>query len=146
PRERTVTESSNENVNLAESLVLVERVRVGDQSAAEELFHRHVGRLIALAHSRLSARLGRRIDPEDVVQSAFCSFFRHAQAGRFSIEKGGDLWRLLVVITLNKLREKVEYHSAGKRRYSQEQSGKQNDDLQCFHYEVVAREPTPDAA
>ncbi len=104
------------------TLELIERYRAGDEAAAEAMFSKYVTRLVALAQSRLSNRLSRRIDAEDIVQSAYRSFFHHARNGRFEFEQGGDLWSLLVVITLNKLRQKVEYHTAGKRRYDKEQS------------------------
>ena len=45
------------------SLVLLERFRGGDESAAEALFARYFERLTALARSRLSTRLARRADP-----------------------------------------------------------------------------------
>src|ERR1700679_4129725 len=54
---------------------LLARWRAGDQQAATEMFHRYANRLILLARSRLSPRLSHRVDPEDVVQSAYRSFF-----------------------------------------------------------------------
>ena len=57
------------------SLVLLERFRGGDDLAAAEIFNRYFGRLTALARSRLSPRLARRTDPEDIVLSVYRSFF-----------------------------------------------------------------------
>src|SRR5947209_20413942 len=99
--------------NLSADLVM--RWRDGDQRAAGELFERYAERLIALASSRLSARLARHVDPEDVVQSAYRSFFVGARDGRYVLGRSGDLWRLLVAITLHKLQHQVERHTAGKR-------------------------------
>jgi hypothetical protein len=45
------------------SFLLLERYRGGDDLAADELFARYFSRLIALAKSRLSPRLARRVDP-----------------------------------------------------------------------------------
>lgn len=98
-----------------ESVDLVARWRGGDEQAANELFHRYAGRLLALAQSRLSAQLAGRVNAEDVVQSAYRSFFVHARAGRYVFERNGDLWRLLVAITLHKVRGQIEHHKAGKR-------------------------------
>ena len=67
--------------------------------AAEALFVRYFERLKALARSRLSSRLARRTDAEDVVMSVYRSFFAGARAGRFTLTRGGDLWRLLSAIT-----------------------------------------------
>ena len=113
----------------------------GDQQAAEELFLRYAERLVALARSRLSAKLSRHLDPEDVVQSAYRSFFSGARNGRFVLRQSGDLWRLLVAITLHKLRHKVERHTAGKRSLNRELQ--QDKDSFTLADEVLAREPTP---
>ncbi len=94
---------------------LMARWQAGDQGAAEELFRRYAGRLQALVRSRLSARLARHVDPEDVVQSVYQSFFVGARDGRFVLSRGGDLWRLLVSITLNKLCRRAEQEAAPKR-------------------------------
>ncbi len=123
-----------------ETIHLVSRFRQGDEDAAEELFSRYVRRLVALANSRLSSKMSRRIDAEDIVQSAYRSFFTRARDGKYVFQQSGDLWRLLVVITLNKLRQKVEFHSAGKRRIDREQSC---DVGGLVHAEVVTREPSP---
>ncbi|MGE0607292.1 MAG: RNA polymerase sigma factor [Pirellulales bacterium] len=129
-----------------ESIDLVARYRGGDEQAADELFKRYVGRLTALARSRLSQKMSRRIDADDVVQSAYRSFFVHARQGSYSLDDSGDLWRLLVVITLNKLRSQVERHSAGKRAINAEQSFAQDNSLVRLRPEAVTREPSPDEA
>ena len=68
------------------SIRLLAQWREGDQQAAGHLFHRYAEQLTALARGRLSARMGRRFDPEDVVQSVYCSFFKGAGEGRFDLE------------------------------------------------------------
>jgi RNA polymerase sigma-70 factor (ECF subfamily) len=129
-----------------DSVELVERFRQGDQRAADELFHRYVGRLTALAHKRLSERLARRVDPDDIVQSAYRSFFVHARDGAYSIQESGDLWKLLAVITLNKLRRQVERNTAGKRAMAHEQSFQVDSSMVGMGPEMVTREPSPDDA
>jgi RNA polymerase sigma-70 factor (ECF subfamily) len=104
----------------ADSAELLTRWRAGDQRAAELLFQRYVERLLAVARTRLPERLGRRLDPEDVVQSAFRSFFVGARDGRYLLQRSGDLWRLLVAITLHKLKHQVEHHTAAKRAVGRE--------------------------
>jgi RNA polymerase sigma factor (sigma-70 family) len=125
------------------SAELVERWRDGDQQAAEQLFQRYAERLLALARSRLSARLTRHVDPEDVVQSACRSFFVGARNGRFVLQRSGDLWRLLVAITLHKLQHQVERLTAGKRAVSRECSFGEEGRLLGLQSQLVAREPTP---
>ena len=98
-----------------ESKVLVSRWRAGDQDAAKELFDRYASRLVALARKQISQRLASRVDPEDVVQSVFRSFFGRVKAGKFHIEEQDDLGKLLVRITVHKTLRKVEFHQAAKR-------------------------------
>src|SRR5712691_10804088 len=130
--------------NLSADLVM--RWRDGDQRAAADLFERYAERLIALASSRLSARLARHVDPEDVVQSAYRSFFVGARDGRYVLGRSGDLWRLLVAITLHKLQHKVERHTAGKRAVTREHSFADNS-RSGLQTPALDREPTPaDAA
>src|SRR5271165_5672841 len=102
-------------VNEEISKLLMARWQSGDSAAADELFRRYADRLAALVRSRLSSKLARRLDPEDVLQSAYRSFFAGARAGRYELKRGGDLWRLLVAITLHKLQDQADYHGAGKR-------------------------------
>ena len=54
-----------------ESVQLINRWQAGDEQAAEAIFERYVSRLIVLARSRMGPQLQRRIDPEDVLPSAY---------------------------------------------------------------------------
>ena len=105
-----------------DSARLLQDWRNGDEGAASRLFERYVERLIGLARSRLSSRMQRRVDAEDVVQSAYRSFFSKAGTGRYTIEEGARLWPLLAAITLSKVRKQVEFNTAQKRNVSQEAS------------------------
>jgi RNA polymerase sigma factor (sigma-70 family) len=102
------------------SLVLLERFRGGDDRAAEALFARYFERLTALARSRLSARLARRVDPEDIALSVYRSFFVEAREGRFVLGRGGDLWRLLSSIAGHKLLKRVRHEGAARRSFAAE--------------------------
>ena len=128
-----------------DSVELLQKWRDGDEDAATVLFDRYVNRLVALARNRLSERMKRRVEPEDVVQSAYRSFFRKAGDQRYSLEKRGDLWRLLAAITVSKVRGQVEFHTAKKRGvYTEESHGKAS----TFGVppEAVVRDPSPDDA
>lgn len=94
---------------------LLARWRAGDEAAADEIVRRHGADLLTVVRRRMSAALGRRVDAEDVVQSALRSFFMAVRGGRFTADRGGDLWRLLSAITLNKLSKLTRYHAAAKR-------------------------------
>jgi RNA polymerase sigma factor (sigma-70 family) len=101
---------------------LLARWQQGDQQAAAELFRRYARQLIAVAQNRLSARLASRIDPEDVVQSAYRSFFVGVRNGEYDVQKSGELWHLLVGITVHKLRHQIRRNLADKRSVEREQS------------------------
>jgi RNA polymerase sigma factor (sigma-70 family) len=128
------------------SAELVIQWREGNQMAAGVLFRRYAERLIALARSRLSARLNRHLDPEDVVQAAFLSFFHGARLGRYALERSGDLWRLLVAITLHKLQHQVERYSADKRSLGRERPLDATGRDCTFEEQLLDREPTPEEA
>jgi RNA polymerase sigma factor (sigma-70 family) len=119
----------------SEQLLL--RVRQGDEDASRQVFERYLTRLTALARSRLAARLQRRTDPEDVVLSAYRSFFVGARDGRFTLQRSGDLWRLLATITLHKLNRQVKRHSAESRDVQREIAAASGAD---FAHEPTAEE------
>lgn len=94
---------------------LLDRFRQGDEHAATILYQRYVTRLQAMARTQCSNDLSTRVDAEDIVQSVFRSFFRRASRGDYQVPEGDELWKLLVVITLNKVRSQGEFHRAAKR-------------------------------
>lgn len=122
---------------------LVARWRQGDQVAASELFRRYAGRLIALTRSRLSDKLASRVDPDDVVQSAYRSFFSNARDGRYDVQTGLDLWALLVTITLHKVQDQIERLSTQKRAIDREHTFGSEDSLHGLQAHVLAGEPSP---
>lgn len=105
------------NLNSQELLQIYQE---GQSEAATAIFDRYVTRLIALARSRIGSKLQRRVDAEDIVQSAYRSFFVHAKGDVYQLNKAGDLWRLLASITLHKLYGQIEKHTAIKRSIDHE--------------------------
>ena len=128
-----------------DSIQSFDRFVEGHESAANEIFHRYLKRLVLLARSRLSKKLASRMDPEDVVMSAYRSFFLRARDGKFEIEKEGDLWRLLVEISLHKLYRGANYHLAAKRSVDKEVTRAEFDQAEV-HTSGRGREPSPDLA
>src|SRR5262249_3618200 len=94
---------------------LLERLRQGSEGAAELLYARYAQRLRDLARAQCSPDLARRVEVDDIVQSVFGSFFRGASQGYYSLPAGEELWKLFLVISLNKIRAKGAYHRAAKR-------------------------------
>jgi RNA polymerase sigma factor (sigma-70 family) len=122
---------------------LLLRWQAGDAGAADELFRRYAERLIAVARRRLSSKLARRLDAEDVVQSAYRSFFASARDGRYDPQRGGDLWRLLVGLTLHKLHRQVRRHRAAKRAFEREVPLDEAGGLHGIAADLLARTPSP---
>jgi RNA polymerase sigma factor (sigma-70 family) len=121
---------------------LVNRWKAGDERAAKELFDTYVDRLMALARRRISQRLASRVDPEDIVQSVFRTFFGRVKAGKFQFQDQDDLCKLLVRITINKTMRQVDFHTAAKRNPGQET--RQSDEAYDHLPELLAGEPSPE--
>ena len=94
---------------------LLRRVEQGDEVAAERIFERHSSRFLRVARTRISTMFASRFDPEDIVQSTFRSFFRRAQGGSYQAPQAGDLFNLLIVIALRKVRARAVHHQAACR-------------------------------
>jgi RNA polymerase sigma factor (sigma-70 family) len=98
-----------------EEQMLIDLWRKGDQNAARQIVDRYFGRLLALANRRISQRLASRVDPEDIVQSVFRTFFVRLKEGQFVFQDEDDLCKLLMRITLHKTLRQVAFHKAAKR-------------------------------
>ena len=107
-------------------------------AAADELFRRYSERVLRFLRPRLSEKLASRLEPDDVAQSVFNSFFRGVAEGGFMFRQREDVWRLLVKIAIHKLRNQCRRHGTAGRAVSREAG-----DPLIF---AVSREPTPDEA
>jgi RNA polymerase sigma-70 factor (ECF subfamily) len=94
---------------------LMSRYRGGDQHAATEIYLRYAQKLRSLARARCGADLAPRMDAEDIVQSVFRSFFQGARRGYYDVPAGEELWKLILVIALNKIRAEGAFHRAARR-------------------------------
>jgi RNA polymerase sigma factor (sigma-70 family) len=122
------------------------RLRFGEDTAAREVFERYAGRLVAMARGRFNRLLARKVDPEDVVQSAFKSFFVRHRAGSLTVGDWDGLWRLLALITLRKCADRVEYFLADRRNACREATGPTGGDESYACREALDREPRPEEA
>lgn len=123
---------------------LMARLRSGDNDAATQVFNRFAGRLIALARRRLDPQILQKMDPEDVLQSVFRSFFRCQAAGQMDdLATWDNLWGMLVVITLRKCGRRLDYFHAACRDVQREVSAPAPADQSGPDWEATAPEPTP---
>jgi RNA polymerase sigma-70 factor, ECF subfamily len=125
---------------------LMVRLRQGDQDAATEIFNRFTRQLITLARSRLDHILRQKLDPEDVLQSVYRSFFdRHSQ-GQYDFQNWDTLWGILTLITIRKCGHRLAYYRAACRDIQREVADPLAPDITGTGWDAVAREPTPSEA
>jgi RNA polymerase sigma-70 factor (ECF subfamily) len=123
---------------------LMERLRGGDDAAARVVFERYTRQLVALARRRLDERLAAKVDPEDVVQSAYKSFFVRQREGQLDVGNWQSLWGLLTVITLRKLADRAAHFRAARRDAAREVAPPVGDETSPW--EALDREPSPEEA
>lgn len=119
--------------------VWIDRLRAGDPTAAGPLWERYFVRLVGLARGRLRDAPRRAADEEDVALSAFDSFCRNAEAGRFpDLTDRDSLWRLLAAFTVRK----AAHHRRDASRLKRG-GGVTPADGSAALAEVLARDPDP---
>ena len=134
--------------------LLLDRFRNGEQEAATQLYLKYAARLQSWASGKTSTGLTSRFDEEDVVQSVFRTLFRRVSEGMYDVPHGEELWQLLLVIALNKIRKLANYHHAQKRDVSKTRgsevletasfTGQANDDTSLQVLELVLEEISHD--
>jgi RNA polymerase sigma-70 factor, ECF subfamily len=127
----------------SEEQALIDLWRKGDQDAAREIVERFMGRLLLLARRRISQRLASRVDPEDIVQSAYRTFFRRVKEGQFVFAEQDDLCKLLMRITLHKTLRRIAFHKAAKRDPAHETD--QGEHHRERLLAILDQDPTPEA-
>src|SRR5581483_5528352 len=91
-------------------------LRAGQRAAVQNLWERYFQRLVELVRRRLRGVPRQAADEEDVALSAFESFCRAAEQGRFpKLEDREDLWQLLVVLADRKAANLARDARAQKR-------------------------------
>ena len=91
---------------------LMTQLRDGRNEAAAQIFHRFANRLILLARKQLDPKVRQKVDPEDVLQSVYRSFFERQQGGEIDLESWDNLWSMLALITLRKCANQVAHFRA----------------------------------
>jgi RNA polymerase sigma-70 factor (ECF subfamily) len=122
------------------------RLRAGDSAAATEIFNCFTHRLIALARTRRDSRLRQKVDAEDVLQSAYKSFFVRQAQGEFDFKNWDSLWGLLSLITLRRCARWNERFHTGARDVNAEMRPTATDDKSAMGWEALADQPTPSHA
>ena len=110
---------------------LVSNYQAWSESAARDLFDKYCERLMKLAKRRIGQRMASRFDPEDVIQSAFRTFFTRVKNDEFTFEQEDDLFKLLVRLTVRKTLRRIAHHNAAKRNPNHE-AAQRTDDVEPF--------------
>src|SRR6202043_933728 len=116
---------------------LMVRLNQGDQAAAAKVFHRFTNRLVGRARIHLDGRVRQKVDPEDVLQSVYRSFFLRQAQGQFELEGWDNLWSLLTVLTVRKCPRVNRCFLGGRRDVKSEAPGDEP------AWEAIGRDPTP---
>jgi DNA-directed RNA polymerase specialized sigma24 family protein len=94
----------------------IRQLKAGERAATQPLWENYFQRLVARARRQLTGVPRRAADEEDVALSAFDSFCRAAEAGRFPrLDDRQDLWQLLIVITDRKASDLANLERRQKR-------------------------------
>ena len=110
-----------------------------DQDAAMDIFLRYSERILKCAQKSMSSSLSSRVDPDDIVQSVFRTFFRRASEGQYQVPSGEELWKLLLAISLNKVRKVGQFHRAAKRDIHSSASLPPKDAIADKNYDEISR-------
>jgi RNA polymerase sigma-70 factor (ECF subfamily) len=106
---------------MSESVVFtafLQRIRAGDEQAAQELVARFEPVVRREVRARLrDPRLRRLFDSADFCQSVFASFFVRSAAGQFDLEHPAQLFNLLLSMARRKLAFCVRQQRTQRRDY-----------------------------
>src|SRR5262245_5854497 len=130
----------------------LEQLKAGDQAAVQGLWEAYFQRLVVLARKKLQGAARGAKDEEDVALSAFESFRRGAEAGRFpQLLDREDRWQVLVVLTIRKAQKLVRDEGRQKRGGGRVQSasalpGDEATVEESPFTQIISKEPTPEFA
>jgi DNA-directed RNA polymerase specialized sigma24 family protein len=120
----------------------IERLKAGDHLAAQKIWESYYQQLVRLARAKMYGMPRRMADEEDVALSAFHSFCRGAERGRFpKLLDRDDLWQLLVMLTARKAFD-LKSHQTRQKRGGLGGGSAPAPPLE----EIIGREPTPEFA
>jgi RNA polymerase sigma-70 factor (ECF subfamily) len=115
---------------------LVERLSLGDMSAAESLYAEIAPFLRLVVRRNLPRRLRSKFDSVDVVQSVWANFIQGIQAGRWQFERAAQLRAFLLKSARNRLIDRVRQFRVATEHERSLAPGAATDNWTC-------REPRP---
>jgi DNA-directed RNA polymerase specialized sigma24 family protein len=125
------------------------QLKAGDRTAVQPLWERYFQQMVRLARKRLRDAPRGVADEEDVALSAFDSFCRGAEQGRFpQLADRDSLWSHLFIYTVRKASHLVRSEFRQKRGGGkvQNEASLPGPDGEPGLIQVLGREPTPELA
>ena len=102
---------------------LLDRVRAGDERAAEELIRTYLRHIRLVVRKRLrDPALRPLLESMDICQSILGSFFLRVALGQFDLQTPEDLRKLLVTMALNKIRNHKRKLETSRRDHRRNRS------------------------
>jgi DNA-directed RNA polymerase specialized sigma24 family protein len=129
----------------------IDRLKGGEGEAAQLLWERYFAHLVVRARAQLRGAPRQAADEEDVALSAFDSFCRGAEQGRFPrLDDRDDLWQLLMLLTVRKAinhrqHERRHKRGGGRVQHASALAGADAGGDDVFAG-LVGDEPTPEFA
>jgi DNA-directed RNA polymerase specialized sigma24 family protein len=125
----------------------LDQLQAGERAAAQKLWQRYFHELVGLARKQLEGTPCGAADEEDVALSAFDSFCRAAERGRFpQLHDRHDLWRLLVAITARKAAHQLRAAGRKKRGGAIAEPSSSPQPAELDPDQILDHRPTPDFA
>jgi DNA-directed RNA polymerase specialized sigma24 family protein len=127
----------------------INQLKAGDRTSVQPLWEGYFQQMVRLARQRLRAAPRRAADEEDVALSAFDSFCRGAEQGRFPrLTDRDSLWSHLFYYTVRKASHLIRSEGRQKRGGGQvlDESSLAGPDGEPGLVQVLSREPTPELA
>ena len=94
------------------------QLQAGQAQAAEPIWKRYQEKLVSIATQQLVESPDRSVDGEDLVQNSFGNVCLAVQNGKYpDIDNREDLWGLLYIATVNRVREHYRELRALKRSH-----------------------------
>src|SRR4051812_28975217 len=126
------------------------QLKAGEPAAAQHLGESYFRRLVGLARGKLLGQPKRAADEEDVALSAFASFCRGAELGRFPrLEDRQDLRTVLLLLVARKAAHQIRDEHCEKRGGGKVSAfadlQRQTEDEQVLAH-LIDTEPTPAVA
>ena len=108
----------NDKVAEVQTLQLIEKIRLGDLAAYDNLFEREIDRLLLYIEHRLGKRLGAKVEPIDVLQETFLE--AHRTFDRFEYRGPRSFRAWLCRIASSRINKAADWFGAKKRSIDKE--------------------------